>query len=117
MSVARLNTSYTIVIITKSSTLFIACSDIANIDGAYLENGGWGKVRHPNYVGEILCTLALCLPLYWRFVPQPLLLALFHCACLVHRSGRIQRRMVNNDVGPYAAYRARVPRRLVPGIF
>lgn len=79
--------------------------------------GGWGLVRHPNYVGEMLCTLSLCLPLCWRFTVQPLLLALFHCAYMIHRARRVEARMQMCYGEEYRTYCEHVRWKFVPFVY
>ncbi|XP_058058350.1 lamin-B receptor [Anopheles bellator] len=78
---------------------------------------GWRFVRQPNYVGDILQTVALLPLLYWRFAWPPLLAALFTVCVLAHRAKRLSARNHAMYDSPWFRYCNAVPALLVPRVF
>ena len=78
-----------------------------------VDQGPYARVRHPGYVGMLLlfATLPLALGSWWTFLPASLLLAFG-----VHRVWAEDRFLSGNLPG-YRDYAARVPYRLVPGVW
>jgi 7-dehydrocholesterol reductase len=85
-------------------------------EGLLLVSGFWGLARHFNYASEILLALAWTLPcgsgaLLPYFYPAYL------AVMLVHRALRDDRRCRRKYGASWDAYCARVPYRMLPGIF
>lgn len=78
-----------------------------------VSRGLYGVIRHPMYLAVMLRELALPLALgsLWALVPGALAVALFG-----YRTAR-EDRMLREQLTGYSAYAARVPRRLLPGIW
>lgn len=77
----------------------------------------WGRVRQPNYVGDILQNVALLPLLYWRFAWPPLLAVLFTVALLVHRALRVNDRNAKKYNSAWQRYCSTVRYMLVPKVF
>ena len=97
---------------------------MTTVPGTRLLCGGfWGLSRHVNYLGEILQAVALALPGslvatsgYYRALPW--LYPLYYVALFVPRQADDDdqiRRKYGDAV--FAAYAARVPWRIVPGVY
>jgi protein-S-isoprenylcysteine O-methyltransferase Ste14 len=78
-----------------------------------IDRGPYALVRHPGYLGMVLvgATMALALGSWWAFVPGSALVA-----CGLRRVWVEDRFLVANLPG-YREYAARVPYRLLPGIW
>ncbi|MFI1401137.1 DUF1295 domain-containing protein [Streptomyces sp. NPDC020681] len=81
-----------------------------------LASGWWGLVRHPNYLGDLLMGLAWCLLCGFRS-PLPYFYIVFLTVLLVHRERRDDALCSARYGAVWDAYRARVPRRIVPGVY
>lgn len=77
----------------------------------------WGRVRQPNYVGDILQKIALLPLLYWRFAWPPLLAVLFTVVLLVHRANRVNDRNAKKYNSAWQRYCSTVRYMLVPKVF
>ncbi|XP_055634720.1 lamin-B receptor [Toxorhynchites rutilus septentrionalis] len=77
----------------------------------------WGRVRQPNYTGDILQNVALLPLLYWRFAWPPLLFTLFTVALLVHRARRVNDRNAKKYNSAWQRYSSMVRYMLVPKVF
>lgn len=77
----------------------------------------WGRIRQPNYAGDILQNVALLPLLYWRFAWPPLLAVLFTVALLVHRAHRLSERNAKKYNSAWQRYCTSVPYSLVPKVF
>ena len=78
-----------------------------------IDVGVYRIVRHPMYAG--LCAVMIGVPL-WLGSTMGLLCAIVPIAMLALRI-LVEERMLNGAVPGYAAYRQRVPKRLVPGVW
>ena len=83
------------------------------VDGAPLaESGPYGVVRHPFYAGALLLFLG------WSLVAGPVALVLtLALAVLWAGKARVEETHLHRAFPGYAAYAARVRRRLVPGLY
>lgn len=77
----------------------------------------WGRVRQPNYVGDILQNVALLPLLYWRFAWPPLLAVLFTVALLVQRAIRVNDRNAKKYNSAWQRYCSKVRYMLVRKVF
>lgn len=77
----------------------------------------WGRVRQPNYVGDILQNIALLPLLYWRFAWPPLLAVLFTVVLLVHRANRVNDRNAKKYNSAWQRYCSTVRYMLVPKVY
>lgn len=77
----------------------------------------WGRVRQPNYVGDILQNVALLPLLYWRFAWPPLFAVLFSVALLVQRAQRVNDRNAKKYNSSWQRYCSTVRYMLVPKVF
>ncbi|XP_073812069.1 lamin B receptor isoform X2 [Musca autumnalis] len=77
----------------------------------------WGRLRQPNYLGDILCLIALALPLAMQFVWPPLISLLLIVAILVHRCFRVNARNSARYHSSWVRYRSIARNYLIPNIF
>jgi protein-S-isoprenylcysteine O-methyltransferase Ste14 len=82
-------------------------------DHRVIERGPYAIVRHPGYVGMVLCTLAtpVLLGTWWGVVPAVLLVA------VVTARTALEDRTLRAELPGYEAYASRVRSRLVPGFW
>jgi Delta14-sterol reductase len=84
--------------------------------GRLLVSGFWGWSRHLNYIGDILMALAWCLPCLFDS-PLPYFYVIYFTILLVHRQRRDDRKCAAKYGDDWVTYRARVPWRILPGIY
>lgn len=77
----------------------------------------WGFVRQPNYTGDIISNLAICIPLIWNFAWPPLIVYFCTIAMLVHRAHRVNIRHQKHYNSAWTRYCQRVPYILVPKLY
>lgn len=77
----------------------------------------WGIVRHPNYLGDIITSLTICMPLIWRFALPPLLIAVWTIVILIHRTSRANQRNLLRYGSSWVQYCKKVPYKLIPGVY
>jgi delta14-sterol reductase len=82
-----------------------------------LVSGFWGVARHINYLGELLMAVGLTLALGYPGRFAPWLYPLFYLALLIPRQLDDDRRCAAKYGALWNAYKARVPWRIVPGIY
>lgn len=81
-----------------------------------LVSGLWGFVRHPNYLGDLLCTLAVALPCGFRHV-LPYYTLLLCVVMLVARSVQVDSKCRQRYGDLWVHYTQRVKYRLIPYVF
>lgn len=81
-----------------------------------LVSGWWGVSRHFHYVPEILLAAAWTLPAGFTHL-LPWFYVVFLTILLVDRQGRDERRCANKYGEDWARYTARVPYRILPGVY
>lgn len=77
----------------------------------------WGRVRQPNYLGDIIALIGLGLPLAIRFAWPPLVCLLLIIVLLIHRCFRVNARNTSRYHSSWVRYRSIVRNYLVPNIF
>lgn len=80
---------------------------------AVVDRGPYAQVRHPGYVGMVLCTIAspVLLGTWWAFIPAILL------AGAIAARTALEDRTLRAELGGYEQYSARVRSRLMPGLW
>ena len=99
---------------------FLGCiAPVAITDGdkKLLVSGFWRVSRHVNYLGEILMATGLTLALGYPGVWATWLYPLYYVALLVPRQMDDDRRCAEKYGPLWEEYRARVPYRIVPGVY
>jgi delta14-sterol reductase len=86
-------------------------------DRRILCSGFWGVSRHVNYLGEILMASGLALSLGWPWLLGPWLYPIYYVVLLGTRERDDDRRCAAKYGEVWAAYRERVPWRIVPRIY
>jgi delta14-sterol reductase len=81
-----------------------------------LTSGWWGLARHMNYFGDLLMGLAWCLPCLFGS-PLPYFYILYFTILLVHRERRDHEMCAVRYGTDWDAYCAKVPYRIVPGLY
>ncbi len=82
-----------------------------------LVSGFWGLSRHINYLGEITMATALALSLGYPGTLGPWLYPLYYLVLLVPRQHFDDQRCAAKYGPLWTAYTARVPYRIIPGIY
>ncbi|TMW45303.1 hypothetical protein DOY81_009618 [Sarcophaga bullata] len=77
----------------------------------------WGRVRQPNYLGDIIALIGLGLPLAIRFAWPPLVCLLLIIVLLIHRCFRVNARNTSRYHSSWVRYRSIARNYLVPKIF
>ncbi len=95
----------------------IAPEALVEGDNRLLVSGFWGAARHVNYLGEVLMATGLALSLGYPERIGPWLYPLFYVALLIPRQMDDDRRCAAKYGPLWRAYVARVPYRIVPGVF
>ena len=81
-----------------------------------LASGWWGLARHVNYLGDLLMGLAWCLPCGFNS-PLPYFYAVYLSILLVHRERRDHAFCANRYGKDWDLYCAKVPYRIIPGLY
>ena len=97
--------------------LGIAPAALSDGDKRLLVSGFWGLARHVNYLGEVAMALGLTLALGHPAALAPWLYPLYYVALLAARQLDDDRRCAAKYGPLWTQYRARVPYRIVPGVF
>jgi protein-S-isoprenylcysteine O-methyltransferase Ste14 len=95
----------------------IAPEALVEGDNRLLVSGFWGAARHINYLGEVLMATGLTLALGYPERIGPWLYPLFYVALLIPRQIDDNRRCAAKYGPLWQTYVARVPYRIVPGVF
>ncbi|XP_055904816.1 lamin-B receptor [Eupeodes corollae] len=77
----------------------------------------WGRVRQPNYAGEILTLLSFTVPLCFKFAWPPLVCILLFVVFLLHRSVRLSARNSTRYHSSWVRYCMKVRNLVVPKVF
>jgi protein-S-isoprenylcysteine O-methyltransferase Ste14 len=81
-----------------------------------LTNGFWGWARHLNYLGDLMMGLAWCLVCGFNHV-LPYFYIIYFTILLVHRERRDHITCAEKYGADWDAYCAKVPWRILPGIY
>ena len=92
----------------------VALSDGTN---QLLVSGFWGAARHLNYLGEFLMAIGLTLALGHPGSFGPWLYPLYYVVLLIPRQIDDDRRCALKYGALWSQYKARVPYRIIPGLF
>ncbi|XP_030381220.1 lamin-B receptor [Scaptodrosophila lebanonensis] len=82
-----------------------------------LLSGLWGRLRQPNYLGDIIALGALSVPLFLRFAWPPLLLLLLLVLVILHRATRANARNQARYHSSWHRYCAQVRFYVLPKIY
>jgi protein-S-isoprenylcysteine O-methyltransferase Ste14 len=98
---------------------FLGIAPVALGDGErrLLVSGFWGTARHINYLGELLMAVGLTLALGYPGRLDPWLYPLYYLALLIPRQRDDDRRCAAKYGALWDAYVARVPWRILPGVY
>ncbi|KAM4845947.1 delta(14)-sterol reductase TM7SF2 [Thomomys bottae] len=81
-----------------------------------LVSGWWGMVRHPNYLGDLIMSLAWSLPCGVSHL-LPYFYILYFTALLVHREVRDEQQCLRKYGRAWHEYCQRVPYRILPYVY
>jgi len=81
-----------------------------------LTSGWWGFSRHMNYFGDLMIALSWCLPTAFGS-PLPYFHIVYFTILLLHRERRDDAMCLAKYGKDWLHYRARVPWRIVPGVY
>jgi delta14-sterol reductase len=105
---------------TEPSRVFwgvIRPKTISDGSRSLLVSGFWGAARHVNYFGELLMAIGLALSLGHPYVWWVWLYPLYYVVLLFPRERDDDRRCAQKYGALWEEYRARVPYRIIPGIY
>lgn len=91
--------------------------DLEVMGSTFIVNWPWGKLRHPNYLGDIICYLSLTIPLIWNFAWPPLVPALYTVILLLHRAKRSNNRCQERYHSIWRSYCNRARYNIIPYIY
>lgn len=77
----------------------------------------WGRLRQPNYTGELMILCALAMPLFLRFAWPPLICILLLCVVLLHRTQRLQARNMSRYHSSWVRYCNKVRYYILPKVY
>jgi Delta14-sterol reductase len=90
---------------------------ITDDTNALLVNGFWGLTRHINYLGEILMATGLVLSTGYPQLVWPWLYPLYYVVLLFPRQADDDKRCTLKYGALWAAYKKKVPRKIIPYIY
>ena len=103
--------SHTSTLLCSGRNSFLRCEN-----GLIIQTGWWGTVRHANYLGDLALSYSMCAACGFGSL-LPWTYAFFMTILLVHRCHRDERRCSAKYGPSWDTYCARVPWRMIPGIF
>lgn len=104
---------------TQPTAAFLGIAPETISDGkrTLLVSGFWGASRHINYLGEILMGVGIALSVGYPGTIWPWLYPMYYIALLVPRQFDDDARCKEKYGALWDEYVARVPKRIIPGIF
>ncbi|KAF8896452.1 ERG4/ERG24 ergosterol biosynthesis protein [Infundibulicybe gibba] len=81
-----------------------------------LTSGWWGRSRHPNYLGDLVMSVAWCLPTGFES-PIPYFYIIYFAILLIHRQRRDDENCQKKYGADWEKYKKMVPARIVPYIY
>ncbi|XP_054738804.1 lamin-B receptor [Anastrepha obliqua] len=104
--------------VNPTNAYFVGVETIHTFQGRRLLLGSfWGRVRQPNYAGDLLALCALTLPLFLRFAWPPLICVLILCTILLHRTKRVQVRNMSRYHSSWVRYCNKVRYYILPKVY
>ncbi|XP_067628540.1 lamin-B receptor [Eurosta solidaginis] len=104
--------------VNPSNAYFYGIETIHTFQGRRLLLGSfWGRIRQPNYAGDLLALCALVLPLFIRFAWPPLIGILLLCVVLLHRTQRVQARNMSRYHSSWGRYCNKVRYHILPKVY
>lgn len=101
----------------RAPFLGIAPVALGDSERRLLVSGFWGVARHVNYLGELLMAIGLTLALGYPGRLAPWLYPLYYLALLIPRQRDDDRRCAAKYGALWEDYVARVPWRILPGVY
>jgi len=89
---------------------------LTNGKSKLLVDGWWGRMRHPNYVGDILIAISMSLPCGFNYI-GPYLYPIYLTTLLIHRQMRDDNKCSKKYGALWQEYCKVVPYKLLPGIY
>lgn len=97
---------------------FLNIETIHTFQGRRLLLGSlWGRLRQPNYLGDVICLISMGLPLAMRFVWPPFVSLLLIVILLIHRCFRVNARNTARYHSSWVRYRSIAKNYLIPKVF
>uniref|UniRef100_A0A6B2LCB5 Delta(14)-sterol reductase n=1 Tax=Arcella intermedia TaxID=1963864 RepID=A0A6B2LCB5_9EUKA len=87
-----------------------------SIDNKLLVDGWWGKMQHPNYVGDILMAISFSLPAGYSYLGA-YFYPIYLTTLLIHRQMRDDKKCANKYGTLWEKYTKQVPYKLIPGLY
>lgn len=104
--------------INPTNAYFAGIETIHTYQGRRLLLGPlWGRLRQPNYTGELMALGALAMPLFLRFAWPPLICILLLCIVLLHRTQRLQARNMSRYHSSWVRYCNKVRYYILPKVY
>ncbi|XP_017461647.1 PREDICTED: lamin-B receptor-like [Rhagoletis zephyria] len=104
--------------VNPSNAYFVGVETIHTFQGRRLLLGSlWGRIRQPNYAGDLLALCALALPLFLRFAWPPLICILLLWTVLLHRTQRVQVRNMSRYHSSWVRYCNKVRYYILPKVY
>jgi len=89
---------------------------LSNDKSNLLVDGWWGRMQHPNYIGDILIAISMSLPCGFNYI-GPYLYPFYLTTLLIHRQMRDDNKCSKKYGTLWKEYCKAVPYKLLPGIY
>uniref|UniRef100_W8BC91 Lamin-B receptor n=1 Tax=Ceratitis capitata TaxID=7213 RepID=W8BC91_CERCA len=104
--------------INPTNPYFEGIETIHTFQGRRLLLGSlWGRLRQPNYAGDLIALAALAMPIFVRFAWPPFICILLLCIMLLHRIQRVQARNMARYHSSWVRYCNKVRYYICPKVF